>query len=232
MMKFWQTKSGFTVYQLLGGRSNSYVITNGIDALVVDTGKLTSYSTLIARLQSLNIPLSAVRYLVLTHTHFDHCQAAAKFIENSGCLVIASVLEQEFAKRGFTPLPKGITPVTKVIARIAQFLKQKWFSYAPFSVDVAVRETYALNAPFEGIQIVATPGHSVGSISIIVDAELAIVGDALFGVFPNTILPPYADDVDRMRQSWRLLLNTSCSTFLPGHGRAISRELLNKKIGY
>ena len=41
-------------------------------------------------------------------------------------------------------------------------------------------------------------------------------------------MPPFADDVGQLVESWRHLLETECRVFLPGHGKAIERRLLEK----
>jgi glyoxylase-like metal-dependent hydrolase (beta-lactamase superfamily II) len=48
-------------------------------------------------------------------------------------------------------------------------------------------------------------------------------------VFGNSIFPPFADDTEIMIKSWKKLLETNCKLFLPGHGKGISRELLEKQ---
>jgi hypothetical protein len=64
---------------------------------------------------------------------------------------------------------------------------------------------------------------------VIVNGELALVGDAMFGVFRNSIFPPFADDVPQMVKSWGKLLDTGCSLFLPSHGSANSRALVERE---
>ncbi|MEI6091898.1 MAG: hypothetical protein WCR42_15690 [bacterium] len=68
---------------------------------------------------------------------------------------------------------------------------------------------------------------------MVVDDEIAIVGDAMFGVFPWSVFPPFATDIPQMVESWGKLLDTNCQTFIPAHGTANSRKLLmeeyNKK---
>lgn len=76
------------------------------------------------------------------------------------------------------------------------------------------------------LSILETPGHSQDSISIIVNKEIAIVGDVMFGIFRNSVFPPFADRIETMIGSWGKLLNTDCELFLPGHGREIRRSLL------
>lgn len=73
-----------------------------------------------------------------------------------------------------------------------------------------------------------TPGHSIGSMSIIVDNEVAIVGDSMFGVFKWSVFPPFAEDCKQMIQSWGKLLETNCSIFIPSHGTENNRLLVQK----
>ncbi len=67
-------------------------------------------------------------------------------------------------------------------------------------------------------------------MSLIVDDEIAIVGDAMFGIFPGSIFPPFGDDKLQITQSWKLLLETGCRLFLPAHGTANSREQVEKSV--
>ena len=73
-----------------------------------------------------------------------------------------------------------------------------------------------------------TPGHTEGSISLIIDNEIALVGDTMFGAFPGTIFPPFANDESLMVNSWEKLLKTKCKVFIPSHGSANDRGLVEK----
>jgi hydroxyacylglutathione hydrolase len=67
----------------------------------------------------------------------------------------------------------------------AQKLVQRYLRYTPADCDILVEERYDLNdLGFKGY-IIHTPGHSPGSISVILENEIAIVGDTLFGVSEN-----------------------------------------------
>jgi hydroxyacylglutathione hydrolase len=66
-------------------------------------------------------------------------------------------------------------------------------------------------------------------VSLILNGEIAIAGDALFGVFPHRILSPFADDARELVRSWKRLLETGCSIFLSGHGAPITRKVLEKE---
>ena len=75
-------------------------------------------------------------------------------------------------------------------------------------------------------KIMHTPGHTPGSMSVIIDDEDALVGDTMFGVFWWTIYPPFANDTTQMINSWGNLLQTNSKVFIPSHGSANSRFLV------
>jgi len=58
---------------------------------------------------------------------------------------------------------------------------------------------------------------------------MAFVGDTMFGIFPGSVFPPFAEDPRQLINSWGQLLDTGCSLFLPSHGSANTRELVQKE---
>jgi hydroxyacylglutathione hydrolase len=227
-MDQWRTRSGYVVHQLTGGPWNVYALTHGEDMIIVDTGRRYRWKSLYARIESLRFR-SGPRALILTHTHFDHAENAARLKEAYPLKVIVHRSEKGFLRKGKSPLPAGAILPTRWLIRFARPLVQRKFEYRGVRADVLVDHRLDLGPfGFEGC-ILHTPGHSRGSMSIIVEDTVALVGDTLSGIFPGSVMPPYADDVPLMIDSWRMLLETPCEHFLPGHGREIHRALLERK---
>lgn len=227
-MKTWQTKKGTRVMQLLNKTSNSYLIMTKKFQVLVDTGKAAASQILLEKLKALTNPETPLKHLCLTHSHYDHCQNATKLKDNYQCKIWLSKKEGNYAENGFTPLPNGTNLFSNLISILGQNLPKKLFSYPGFSPDILINEDGILES--EDLKIILSPGHTEGSISIIVDEEIAIVGDALFGIFKDSVMPPFADDQKEMIQSWEKLLNTGAHIFLPGHGKEIKRKLLQKEL--
>jgi len=226
----WTTKNGYKICQVLSGRSNAYLILKDNNVILVDTGKRNAFKALLRSFGSLNLTIENVSYLILTHTHFDHCQSAKKIKEKSNCKIIVSSIATDSIKNGYTKLPDGTFLITKLIAQLGRLIGRNKFGYEPFHSDIIVKDGYDLKFEDDSIRIIETPGHSIDSISILVDNEIAIVGDAMFGVFKNSIFPPYSDDILKMIESWKKLLATDCKIFLPGHGKEVKRNLLQKEL--
>lgn len=211
------------------GRSNSYLITDEDVNVLVDTGKHSSYVRLRRNIESLGLARKEITLLILTHTHYDHCRNAARIREHENCRILMSRMEMGFAESGFTPLPKGTFGITRLVSNLGNWIGQRKFGYPPFTPDLLIEEETEWIQNHFKIKILHTNGHSQGSISVIVDNQIAIVGDEMLGVYKNSIFPPFADDIKQMINNWEKLLNTACDLFLPGHGKEITRELLQKE---
>lgn len=229
-MKNWKTKTGYTIFEVSGGRSNSYLICTDGGNLLVDTGKKSSFNRFERNISALNLGRKTIDFLILTHSHYDHCQNANSIKQKYNCKIIMSEKEAGFATLGFTPIPRGTTYLTNLISLTGKKLSQRWFKYTPFIPDILVKDVLDLDNFGFGIRLLRTNGHSIGSVSVLIDNEIAIVGDEMLGVFRKSIFPPFADDIPEMINSWGELLKTGCSVFLPGHGNVISRALLQNEF--
>ncbi len=164
--------------------------------------------------------------LILTHTHFDHAENANFIHKNYKPKVIVHQTESDFLHSGDSPLPEGSFFFTKIITRLLARQVQSWFTYESCLADIEVTDNYSLSELGFNAYLIHTPGHSRGSISIIVDDELALVGDEMESIIPYTIFPAFADEPNQVIISWGRLLESNCRLFLPGHGNMITRETL------
>jgi len=227
-MRQWVTRGGHSIHQVMGGAWNVYALTRGEDMILVDTGRRYRWGTLYNRIENLRFRGSP-RALILTHTHFDHAENACRLRETYPLKVIVHASEMEYLRTGNSPLPHGAILPTIVLMLLARSLAKPRFEYRGVQGDIAVDDRLDLDPlGFEGY-ILHTPGHSRGSMSIIVQDTIALVGDTVSGIFPGSVFPPYADDVPLMVDSWRRLLETPCERFLAGHGHEVHRSLLERK---
>lgn len=226
MVKTFTTKSGYRITRVLEGRANVYLVEAGSVRILVDTGISLNRKKLLNKLNNLN----SLNFLVLTHTHFDHCQNAAVIKDRSGCKIIIGKSAKETVKQGYTPIPNGVTWWAKFVVWLGRKLRPRFTGHAPFEADILVKERFTFEYEGVNLEIIPTPGHSSDSISLIVDNEIAIVGDTLFGLAPGKVMPPFADDVPLLKKQWKVLHDTGCQWFLPGHGKPISASLLKQLI--
>jgi len=226
-MKKWTTKSGYQIIQILSGRSNVFLLTNGKINFLIDTSAGRLWNKLQKQLEKAGI--SKIDYLILTHAHFDHAANANKIKAKYGALVIVQKNEADYLAKGENVIPQGTTLLTRLLVSLAGRLFFEQVRYEPCQYDMLVGNILDLNDMGINACIMHTPGHTSGSVSVIIEDEIALVGDTMFGVFRGSVFPPYAENVAMMIQSWGKLLRTGCRLFIPSHGTANSRSLVEKE---
>jgi hydroxyacylglutathione hydrolase len=224
-MKIWITKSGYRVIRIVSGRSNVFLLKNEEKNILIDTSPEYVWRLLLRRLKRLNI--YRIDCLILTHTHIDHAANAYRIREKFNALVVVHQNEASYLTSGSNIIPDGTNRFSNILSKMAKNIAHK-IKYKPCPYDLLVDKRFDLTDFGFNAYIVYTPGHSTGSMSVIIDNEIAITGDCMFGVFKGSVFPPFASDVSQMIGSWGKLLETGCRVFLPSHGSANSRSLVEK----
>lgn len=220
------TKNGYRIIQILSGRSNVFLLTNGEKNILIDTSPERLWNKLEKKFRHLNI--NHIDYLILTHSHFDHAGNAHSIREKYKALVIIHREEAPYLTTGIIVMPLGTNLFSKFIVNFLANKITPMFRCKPCQYDLLVDTKFDLNDFGFNAYILHTSGHSPGSVSVIIDDEIAIVGDAMFGIFKWSVFPPYAQDTVQMIHSWGKLLETNCTVFIPAHGSANSRQLVQK----
>lgn len=226
-LKTWKTKSGYEIIRILSGRSNAFIVNNGTNCMMVDSSRSNQWRKLRKRLRLLQI--DHIDLLILTHSHFDHAENAGKLKEEFHPKILIHQSEADYLRNGDSPLPQGTIFFTRIILKLFAKLMQPRFTYQGVLCDIEVASRFDLNPWGYNAYIIHTPGHTRGSMSVIIDDEIALVGDAMVGEIKTSIFQPFADDIGEAVRSWQRLLDTDCSTYLPAHGGAIRRKLVLKE---
>lgn len=225
-MRSWRTACGTVITRLLAGRSNVFLVSREGRNVLVDTGPAWRWKKLQRRLRRLGV--ASLDALLLTHSHFDHAGSAARLQREFAAPVIVHRAEADALAAGESVLPEGTNRFARFLVARLRHLAAGRARCAPCRADVLAGERLDLREYGIGAYALHTPGHTPGSQSVIVDDEIALVGDAMFGVFPGSAFPPFATDADQLVASWGRLLETGGRLFLPSHGWANPRRLLER----
>jgi hydroxyacylglutathione hydrolase len=222
MIDIQDTGKGTAIYTLTPARCNIYVVSCHSRTILIDTGIFFDRGRIEQALARKGIVPEAV---VLTHTHFDHAGNAGWLAGEYGAEIIVQEAESDSLARGDSPIPSGTYTLTKGIVSIGRKIAPA-FKYDPCTADHIFTDTFDLNRYGINGYVLHTPGHSPGGATAVIDDIYAVAGDSIIGTIPGSPFPPFADDVEELMRSWKNLLGTGCQTFLPGHGRPVSREQL------
>ena len=195
------TKNGQKIIQVLSGRSNAFIVCNGNHFLLVHCGPKNKWTELRDKLNALGVRKGNLNALVLTHAHFDHAENAHNIQKEFGAQILIHSYEAQFFKQGFNSPIKGSLAFTKLLAGFfGKRAESKSYTSAhcvPFpggSFDLKELGFCAIIMP--------TPGHTAGSVSVIVEDEIALAGDSMIGLWPKSVYPPYAVSLHDMVASW------------------------------
>ncbi len=176
----------------VGYSSNTYLLSSGGEYAVIDPSSRFDPSFICGKL----------KYIILTHGHYDHMINISEWIENIGAEVLVSTADKD----------KLADPHLNCATL---------FGIYDGGYDGKVRvlsEDEKIELGSEKIEVIKTPGHTEGSISLLVGDAL-FVGDTIFagGGYGKCCFP--GGNFSQIKESILKLTELDENiTVYPGHG--------------
>jgi len=102
--------------------------------------------------------------------------------------------------------------------------------YPSVPPDILMEDSFNLSEfGFPG-RLIHTPGHTFGSVVVLMEKGEMITGDTLFGLPGKRIFPPFAEDKAELKKSWKKISEMEAVIFYPAHGASISRDKFLKEF--
>lgn len=189
--------------------SNCYLLKNKNDYVLIDTSCPGKKKKIKSFLQKHGCNKTNLKMIILTHGDFDHCGSTAYLQSKFNCQIAMHKSDAQMIETGNMFINKNKKNIfaaifIKIILRIKKF-----------TPDIFLEEGQKLEEFDPSIQILTLPGHTIGSIGLLVGNSL-ISGD----LFENRKNPRlyYVDDEKLINQSLEKLKKYNISTVYPGHG--------------
>ena len=213
------------VIQIKGGTDNCYLVTDGRQAILVDTASKQNLDQVIAECDQYDMKL-----IVLTHVHFDHAENAAELSRRYGIPVAAHKKDEElFESFDRQPL-KSSGLVGRVVLGASLKVLRNTRVERPDNL-IWVREGDDLSGYGIPAKVIELPGHTLGSIGIDVEEKHLLVGDAL----DNWILPGTGHlfyDRNAVKASAEKIRELGERTIYYGHGKPTVQKTGCQRNGY
>jgi glyoxylase-like metal-dependent hydrolase (beta-lactamase superfamily II) len=161
-----------------------------------------------------------VSEILLTHGHDDHTGSAAALSALTGARVFGPALDADViegsAKRADPKLLDWEIPLFERFGHVAPA--------PPVNLDQLVEDGDLLDWE-RPAQIVAVPGHTVGSVAVFLPEDhVLLAGDAIATVTGEPMLGVFNVDPEQAKKSFRRLARLDVSILCVGHGPAISAD--------
>ncbi len=145
--------------------------------IIVDTGNPGSAPKILAAMKRHGISNDSVSLILITHSHLDHSGSASELQRLLKAPVAIHRLEKEYVENGtrlkLTP-KDGFGKLFLKTPLIKQDVEK-------FKVDIALEGGEDLNPYGVDARIIFTPGHTPGSISVLLANNEMIAGDVVSG---------------------------------------------------
>jgi hydroxyacylglutathione hydrolase len=212
------------------GVTSCYLII-GKDIVMIDAG-MPNKSRLFKKILKKNdIDPSRIKLIVLTHSHFDHCGSARDIRELTGAKIAVHESERECVEHNKVLVPKGVNFKGKMTRPLIFAFK---IPFPKFRPDILLTDDpYPLSAYGINGQIIPTPGHTIGSVSVILASGEAFVGCMAHNGFPfkwKPGLPIYAQNIGTIRENWKTLLDQGITFIYPGHGKPFPATVMKNQM--
>ncbi|MGC9357895.1 MAG: MBL fold metallo-hydrolase, partial [Anaerolineae bacterium] len=165
--------------------------------------------------------------ILITHGHTDHFGSAAVLRERLAAPVAVHAADADALRRGIQQ-PGSLNPTHWLWKLLSGAFSATSRGTPPVEPDIVFEEAWRLDEYGVAGEVMPTPGHTPGSVSVILDSGEIIVGDMMgrdFLSLRRRAGPPFvAWDLDRNFRSLREVLARHPHTIYVTHGGAFSPE--------
>ncbi len=224
-------------YRIQLGTSNTYLIQGDAGYILVDAGNPHQEKRFFRLLGHYGLRPEDIRLIAVTHVHFDHVGSLSAIKAECRCPVMVHEKEYQLLKEAKLVFPRGTNLQGKGASFAATQLAKhstsmKAFKFEPVEAEIVVSGEVSLEEFGVAGKVIPTPGHTDGSLSVLLADGQAFVGDLTGNYAPlglSSVFPPFADDGDELLENWMKLLGAGAKTIAPGHGQAFSAEVLREE---
>jgi glyoxylase-like metal-dependent hydrolase (beta-lactamase superfamily II) len=210
------TTLNLNLHQISLGFVSTYLIESDDGLMLIDTGIGGSEIKILAAMQALGKQPGELRHIILTHLHGDHTGGLAALKQATGAAIYAHALEAPAIHAGQTmrPIQPGPGLMSKLMVR--SMMKAPRPNLPGVSVEHELQDGDSLPG---GWQVIHTPGHTGGHISLKRD-DILILGDAATR-WLRLGGPPLFEDYAEAQRSLQKLARLDFEMACFSHGKPI-----------
>ncbi len=221
------------------GIDRCYILKSSSHTILIDGGAPPlSGDQFLRLLAKTGIQSQEIDLILLTHGHLDHIGVVADIQKLTDAPIALHEQDKAFLESGSALYyqPPGADAWGTVMSVAGKATLRYMVKLKTAKVGIALG-TEGMDLSGYGIpgRVVYTPGHSWGSVTVVLEDGRAFVGDLAnntwwLGKFFGPGLPALAEDMDVVRDSWKELKKLGVHTVYPAHGNSFPAEIMWKAI--
>lgn len=208
-----------------GGMANCFIVSQGGNAVLVDTGTAKYRDTILEKCRAANAGL-----IVLTHGHYDHVQNAVYLAQALGVPIAmhpadVPLLEDILVEPVMAHVLQG--KLMASVIRLGRRPKLKALATRVqkngiplFTPDVELCDGFSLGAYGVDGKVIGLPGHTRGSVGLLAGRDL-LAGDALMHIGKPGRALHYVDRAAMEASAEKITALGKDVTVWFGHGRPV-----------
>jgi glyoxylase-like metal-dependent hydrolase (beta-lactamase superfamily II) len=202
---------------------NVYLLA-GESLTLIDTGLPGNAGNIIKFIQAIGRNPGELSCIILTHSHFDHSGSLAALKAMTNARAVVHYNETVHAKSGGYTLSSNLISGRLFLRLLACFNPEK-----SGRIDCLVKDGEVLPNS-GGIRVIHTPGHTPGSISLLLEKEhVLFVGDMIINNRDHLSRPlPFKSDKDQAENSLARLAALQFNICCFGHGPPLTSQAQEK----
>ncbi|MEO0107997.1 MAG: MBL fold metallo-hydrolase [candidate division WOR-3 bacterium] len=224
-------RSAQRVYPIDMGLAKAFLI-RGARSVLVDTGDRRGQTRLLQGLERHGVRPSELSLIVITHGHHDHYGNIAELKRLGPAVPVAIQRLDASALSSGVDVPIYLGGPRGLALRLG-LPQRRRPRFLGIDADILVDDELDLK-PFGVLgRALATPGHTPGSLSVILDSGEAIVGDLVMGSILTATVPVisfWAFDEATSRASIQRVLELRPRTVFASHGGPFDPQRLARKF--
>jgi hydroxyacylglutathione hydrolase len=197
-------------------------------SVLIDCGVPGSDKTILKKMEQAQIKPEDIQLLIITHGHSDHMGAASALRRITGAKTVIHNLDAGAIRHGKNP---PIHPTNRKGRILSRFISEAIPGFEPYEPEIIIDGEMSLEEYGIPGKIIATPGHTNGSVSILLEDGSAFVGDLIIGAMigkGKPEYPMYADSMADAEKSIQMLLSLPLKMVYVGHGGPFTGEEIKK----
>jgi glyoxylase-like metal-dependent hydrolase (beta-lactamase superfamily II) len=225
-----------SVYMLSLAWSNVYILKEGQNVALIDTGLQKDRPAILRGLAELGVSEKQVGAVYLTHAHTDHGGNAAYFARQGARLHVHEAEAPYIGVPRRTYLLPGWRGWTRPFMTIGFWVGEWLYAVERYNPDVVLTEDMMLDAPGGALRVVFSPGHSPGHAAYFRESDGTLFsGDSILTLIPisraNALSLPlhvFSTDWAQTKQSARRVAALGPRALLAGHGWPLTENTADR----